>query len=82
MSIIENIIWYFYSEDKMLLRHPVAIIQSWYKREGYVKSMADLIQKELQSFDSLEKVSSFSDCLQSINDWWNHMIISERYAFR
>ena len=33
----------------MLSRIPVAIIQSWYQREGYVKSMADIIQKELQS---------------------------------
>ncbi|GKD94493.1 ferrochelatase-2, chloroplastic-like protein [Tanacetum coccineum] len=42
----------------MLSRLPVAIIQSWYQREGYVKSMADLIQKELQSFGSPEEGSS------------------------
>nr|GEW85270.1 DnaJ homolog subfamily C member 2-like [Tanacetum cinerariifolium] len=43
-------------KDKMLPRLHVAIIQSWYQREGYVKSMADLIQKELQSFGSPGKV--------------------------
>ncbi|GKB81063.1 DnaJ homolog subfamily C member 2-like protein [Tanacetum coccineum] len=45
--------------DKMLSRLHVAIIQSWYQREGYVKSMADLIQKELQSFGSPEEVMIF-----------------------
>nr|GEY47207.1 ferrochelatase-2, chloroplastic-like [Tanacetum cinerariifolium] len=45
--------------DKMLPRLHVAIIQSWYQREGYVKSMADLIQKELQSFGSPEEVMIF-----------------------
>ncbi|TQD77454.1 hypothetical protein C1H46_036991 [Malus baccata] len=29
---------------------PVSIINSWYQREGYIKSMADLISKELESF--------------------------------
>ncbi|GJU21849.1 ferrochelatase-2, chloroplastic-like protein [Tanacetum coccineum] len=43
----------------MLSRLYVAIIQSWYQREGYVKSMADLIQKELQSFGSPEEVMIF-----------------------
>ncbi|GJZ74404.1 ferrochelatase-2, chloroplastic-like protein [Tanacetum coccineum] len=48
-----------YSQDKMLSRLHVVIIQSWYQREGYVKSMADLIQKELQSFGSPEEVMIF-----------------------
>ncbi|GJY26588.1 ferrochelatase-2, chloroplastic-like protein [Tanacetum coccineum] len=48
-----------FSEDKTLSRLPVAIIQSWYQREGYVKSMADLIQKELESFGSPEEVMIF-----------------------
>nr|GEV44204.1 ferrochelatase-2, chloroplastic-like [Tanacetum cinerariifolium] len=43
----------------MLSRLPVAIIQSWYQREGYVKSMSDLIKKELQSFRSPEEVMIF-----------------------
>ncbi|GKB44030.1 DnaJ homolog subfamily C member 2-like protein [Tanacetum coccineum] len=46
-------------KDKMLSRLHVAIIQSWYQRECYVKSMADFIQKELQSFGSPEEVMIF-----------------------
>lgn len=48
-----------FRDDKILSRLPVAIIQSWYQREGYVKSMADLIEKELQSFGSPEEVMIF-----------------------
>nr|XP_043627729.1 ferrochelatase-2, chloroplastic-like [Erigeron canadensis] len=48
-----------FREDKILSRLPVAIIQSWYQRVGYVKSMADLIEKELQSFGSPEEVMIF-----------------------
>ncbi|KAI3691997.1 hypothetical protein L6452_31802 [Arctium lappa] len=48
-----------FREDKILSRLPVAIIQSWYQRQGYVKSMADLIEKELQSFGSPEEVMIF-----------------------
>ncbi|KAI7742950.1 hypothetical protein M8C21_010421 [Ambrosia artemisiifolia] len=48
-----------FREDKVLSRLPVAIIQSWYRRGGYVKSMADLIEKELQSFGSPEEVMIF-----------------------
>lgn len=32
------------------------VIPSWYQREGYIKAMADLIQKELIRFDRPEKV--------------------------
>ncbi|GAU31333.1 hypothetical protein TSUD_315430 [Trifolium subterraneum] len=39
-----------FKEDDYLSRLPVSIINSWYQREGYLKSMADLIEKELQSF--------------------------------
>ncbi|KAK9065556.1 hypothetical protein SSX86_014957 [Deinandra increscens subsp. villosa] len=48
-----------FREDKVLSGLPVAIIQSWYQRGGYVKSMADLIEKELQSFGSPEEVMIF-----------------------
>ncbi|KAJ9537238.1 hypothetical protein OSB04_029971 [Centaurea solstitialis] len=48
-----------FREDKILSRLPVAIIQSWYQRQGYVNSMADLIEKELQSFASPEEVMIF-----------------------
>ncbi|CAN1262578.1 Ferrochelatase-2, chloroplastic [Linum perenne] len=39
-----------FREDAYLSRLPVSIIQSWYQRQGYVKSMADLIEEELQTF--------------------------------
>lgn len=42
--------------DAYLSGVPVAIIQSWYQREGYIKSMADLIEKELQTFPVPEEV--------------------------
>ncbi|KAJ0078533.1 hypothetical protein Patl1_24301 [Pistacia atlantica] len=32
---------------------------SWYQREGYIKSMADLIQKELEKFSNPEEVMIF-----------------------
>ncbi|KAJ0078536.1 hypothetical protein Patl1_24302 [Pistacia atlantica] len=31
---------------------PVSIIRSWHQREGYIKSVADLIQKELEKFSN------------------------------
>nr|XP_043636346.1 ferrochelatase-2, chloroplastic-like [Erigeron canadensis] len=48
-----------FRQDKFLSRLPVAIIQSWYQRYGYIKSMADLIEKELQSFNTPEEVMLF-----------------------
>jgi ferrochelatase len=39
-----------FREDDYLSRVSVSIINSWYQRQGYLKSMADLIEKELQSF--------------------------------
>ncbi|EPS60204.1 ferrochelatase, partial [Genlisea aurea] len=39
-----------FRNDPHLSPLPVAIIQSWYQRQGYVKSMSDLIEKELQNF--------------------------------
>jgi hypothetical protein len=40
-----------------LSRLPVSIINSWYQREGYIRSMADLIEKELESFSEPREVS-------------------------
>ncbi|KAK4401212.1 Ferrochelatase-2, chloroplastic [Sesamum angolense] len=48
-----------FRDDACLSRLPVAIIQSWYKREGYIKSMADLIEKELQFFPDPEEAMIF-----------------------
>lgn len=48
-----------FRNDAYLSRLPVAIIQSWYQREGYVKSMADLIENELQNFSEPPEVMIF-----------------------
>lgn len=45
-----------FRKDPYLARVPVAIIESWYQRRGYVNSMADLIQKELQTFSDPKEV--------------------------
>ncbi|GAA0142960.1 lyase [Lithospermum erythrorhizon] len=48
-----------FREDMHLSGIPVAVIQSWYQREGYIKSMADLIEKELQHFPIPEEAMIF-----------------------
>ncbi|XP_031276695.1 ferrochelatase-1, chloroplastic/mitochondrial-like [Pistacia vera] len=42
-----------------IFRMPVSIIRCWYQQEGYTKSMADLIQKELEKFSNPEEVMIF-----------------------
>ncbi|GER33902.1 ferrochelatase [Striga asiatica] len=48
-----------FRNDSHLSRLPVAIIQSWYQREGYIRSMADLVEKELEIFPNPEEVMIF-----------------------
>ncbi|KAJ6840660.1 ferrochelatase-1, chloroplastic-like [Iris pallida] len=48
-----------FREDTYFEGLPVSIIESWYQREGYVKSMADLIEKELSSFLKPDEVMIF-----------------------
>lgn len=48
-----------FCQDEYLVKMPYAIISSWYQRHGYIKAMANLIEKELQSFASPEKVMIF-----------------------
>ncbi|CAL5350615.1 unnamed protein product [Camellia sinensis] len=55
IRVLQNI----FREDAYLSRMPVSIIQSWYQREGYIKSMADLIEKELEIFSTPEEVMIF-----------------------
>ncbi|XP_076958886.1 ferrochelatase-1, chloroplastic/mitochondrial-like [Bidens hawaiensis] len=55
VRVLQNL----FRDDNTLSRLPVAIIQSWYQRGGYMKSMADLIEKELQTFGSPEEVMIF-----------------------
>lgn len=51
-----------YREDEYLVNMQHTVIPSWYQREGYVKSMATLIQKELQAFEKPQKVDNKSLC--------------------
>ena len=54
-----------FREDAYLSTLPVSIINSWYQREGYIKSMADLIEKELQSFSEPKEVDYYCvECFQ------------------
>ncbi|CAN0877076.1 Ferrochelatase-2, chloroplastic [Linum grandiflorum] len=55
LRVLQNI----FREDEYLSRLPVSIIQSWYQRQGYVKSMADLIEEELQTFSKPAEVVVF-----------------------
>ncbi|KAK7354500.1 hypothetical protein VNO80_19964 [Phaseolus coccineus] len=48
-----------FREDAYLSTLPVSIINSWYQREAYIKSMADLIEKELQSFSEPKEAMIF-----------------------
>ncbi|KAL3529899.1 hypothetical protein ACH5RR_009221, partial [Cinchona calisaya] len=48
-----------FREDEYLINMQHTVIPSWYQREGYVKAMADLIEKELQKFDCPEEVMIF-----------------------
>lgn len=49
----------FTREDEYLVNMQHTVIPSWYQREGYIKAMADLIAKELGSFDCPDKVLHF-----------------------
>ena len=46
-------------EDEYLVNMQHTVIPSWYQREGYIKAMANLIEKELKSFDSPDEVQHF-----------------------
>ncbi|XP_027353534.1 ferrochelatase-2, chloroplastic-like [Abrus precatorius] len=54
-----RVIQHIFREDAYLCRLPVSIINSWYQRKGYIKSMADLIEKELESFSEPKVVMIF-----------------------
>lgn len=47
---------FFVREDEYLVNMQHTVIPSWYQREGYIKAMADLIEKELKRFDLPEQV--------------------------
>lgn len=48
-----------FCQDEYLVKLPYAIIPSWYQRQGYIKAMANLMEKELKSFASPEEVLIF-----------------------
>ncbi|KAI8535420.1 hypothetical protein RHMOL_Rhmol10G0172600 [Rhododendron molle] len=55
LRLLESI----FREDEYLVNMQHTVIPSWYQREGYIKAMADLIAKELGSFDCPDKVMIF-----------------------
>ncbi|GAV65030.1 Ferrochelatase domain-containing protein [Cephalotus follicularis] len=55
LRLLESI----FREDEYLVNMQHTVIPSWYQREGYVKAMANLIQKEIENFDNPEKVVIF-----------------------
>ncbi|WVZ86911.1 hypothetical protein U9M48_033624 [Paspalum notatum var. saurae] len=55
IRVLQNIV----KEDSYFSGLPISIIESWYQRDGYVKSMADLIEKELSAFSNPEEVMIF-----------------------
>ncbi|KAL8246305.1 hypothetical protein R6Q59_007521 [Mikania micrantha] len=55
LRLLESI----FREDEYLVNMQHTVIPSWYQREGYIKSMADLIEKELKTFNNPEKVMIF-----------------------
>ncbi|KAJ7966453.1 Ferrochelatase [Quillaja saponaria] len=54
-----RVLQHIFREDAYLSRLPVSIINYWYQREGYIKSMADLIEKELHTFAEPKEVIIF-----------------------
>ncbi|OMO55357.1 Ferrochelatase [Corchorus capsularis] len=70
LRLLESI----FREDEYLVNMQHTVIPSWYQREGYIKSMANLIQKELQKFDNPEKVASFPIKMTSLTDGATHRI--------
>ncbi|KAE9449740.1 hypothetical protein C3L33_18360, partial [Rhododendron williamsianum] len=62
VSQISTNIW----EDEYLVNMQHTVIPSWYQREGYIKAMADLIAKELGSFDCPDKIVGYFGFLSPI----------------
>uniref|UniRef100_A0A0A9CWM8 Ferrochelatase n=1 Tax=Arundo donax TaxID=35708 RepID=A0A0A9CWM8_ARUDO len=55
LRLLESI----FREDEYLVNMQHTVIPSWYQREGYIKAMATLIEKELTKFPEPEKVMVF-----------------------
>ncbi|KAL4585360.1 hypothetical protein LXL04_009979 [Taraxacum kok-saghyz] len=52
---------HIYREDKVSSKLAVAIIHFWYHVYSYIKSMPDLIKKELQSFNKSQQSSTLAE---------------------
>ncbi|VFQ63566.1 unnamed protein product [Cuscuta campestris] len=55
LRLLESI----FREDEYLVNMQHTVIPSWYQRKGYIKAMADLIQKELEIFECPQEVMIF-----------------------
>ncbi|KAF3652194.1 hypothetical protein FXO38_16230 [Capsicum annuum] len=55
LRLLESI----FREDEYLVNMQHTVIPSWYQREGYIKAMADLMEKELKSFERPKEVMLF-----------------------
>ncbi|XP_024030997.1 ferrochelatase-2, chloroplastic [Morus notabilis] len=55
LRLLESI----FREDEYLVNMQHTVIPSWYQREGYIKAMANLIEKELKNFDNPRKCMIF-----------------------
>ncbi|KAJ3683453.1 hypothetical protein LUZ60_013680 [Juncus effusus] len=55
IRVLNNI----FREDGYFEGMPISIIESWYQRDGYINSMADLIQTELLTFSNPNEVEIF-----------------------
>ncbi|KAK4490621.1 hypothetical protein RD792_001309 [Penstemon davidsonii] len=55
LRLLESI----FREDEYLVNMQHTVIPSWYQREGYIKAMANLIEKELGIFDRPQEVMIF-----------------------
>ncbi|KAH1251309.1 Ferrochelatase-2, chloroplastic [Glycine max] len=55
LRLLESI----FRDDEYLVNMQHTVIPSWYQREGYIKAMTNLIEKELRGFDCPEEVMIF-----------------------
>ncbi|CAJ2641414.1 unnamed protein product [Trifolium pratense] len=55
LRLLESI----FRDDEYLVNMQHTVLPSWYQREGYIKAMSNLIEKELKSFDYPKEVMIF-----------------------
>ncbi|XP_021731865.1 ferrochelatase-2, chloroplastic-like [Chenopodium quinoa] len=55
LRLLESI----FREDDYLVNMQHTVIPSWYQRDGYIKAMGDLIEKELKKFNNPKEVVIF-----------------------